>query len=188
MNDQVKIIDNYLDKHTFKTVQQALLSSHFPWYFNESKIVYSKKFHKNYSPVKGHKTDDQHQFTHLFFGKNAPWSSFTHHIAPVLNKINPKVWLRVKANLTSIYSKPLVGGWHYDIFNIKKEKNYIDNNETVAFLYLNTNNGYTLLENGDKVKSIENRFVTFPNTILHTGVSQTDTKIRSLINFNFCTE
>ena len=50
---------------------------------------------------------------------------------------------------------------------------------------MNTNNGYTLLETGDKIKSVENRLVLFPCNILHTGITQTDTKVRVLLTFNF---
>jgi hypothetical protein len=50
---------------------------------------------------------------------------------------------------------------------------------------MNTNNGYTLLETGDKIESVENRLVLFPCNILHTGITQTDTKVRVLLTFNF---
>ena len=37
---------------------------------------------------------------------------------------------------------------------------------TTSILYMNTNNGYTIFENGDKVESVENRLVTFPNNLV----------------------
>jgi hypothetical protein len=44
------------------------------------------------------------------------------------------------------------------------------------------------METGDKIESIENRLILFPNDLLHTGITQTDTKVRVLINFNFVLE
>ena len=37
----------------------------------------------------------------------------------------------------------------------------------------------------DKVESIENRFVTFPSHLHHTGTTCTDQKRRVVINFNY---
>ena len=53
---------------------------------------------------------------------------------------------------------------------------------TSAIFYLNTNNGYTKFEDGTIISSIENRLVTFPSTMLHTGTSCTDTKYRLVLN------
>ena len=54
-----------------------------------------------------------------------------------------------------------------------------------AIFYVNTNNGYTEFEDGTKVESVANRFVSFAGDLLHRGVSQTDTKERVVINFNY---
>ena len=55
-----------------------------------------------------------------------------------------------------------------------------------AILYMNTNNGYTKFKHsGDKIKSIANRLVVFPNDLLHTGATTTDTKNRVVLNINF---
>ena len=42
-----------------------------------------------------------------------------------------------------------------------------------------------LLISGDKIKNVENRLVLFPCNVLHTGVTQTDTKVRVAITFNY---
>ena len=44
-------------------------------------------------------------------------------------------------------------------------------NTLTSVLYMNTNNGYTKFETGEKVESVENRLVTFPNSLKHTGSS-----------------
>ena len=174
----IKIIDNYLNKEVFKTLQDALLSNEFPWFYNESKVT-----KPSCSPIKGYETQDQHQFTHTFFGneQNLNWTPTTAIVAPLLDKIKPRVWIRVKLNLSTINSKPLVGGWHCDMLPDKVSRS----DTTTTFFYINTNNGYTMFENGDKVPSVENRLVTIPNNILHTGVSQTDKKTRVVLNLNY---
>ena len=54
-----------------------------------------------------------------------------------------------------------------------------------AIFYVNSNNGYTVFENGLKVDSQENRLVVFNSDLLHAGTTCTDQKIRCVINFNF---
>ena len=50
---------------------------------------------------------------------------------------------------------------------------------------MNTNNGYTLFENGTKIESVANRMITFPTNMKHTGTSCTDENTRVVINFNY---
>tara|TARA_R100001086_G_C11711559_1_gene224284 strand:- start:122 stop:631 length:510 start_codon:yes stop_codon:yes gene_type:complete len=167
MLKKIKIIDNFLDKEVFKKLQSFLLGDNCPWFYNESKASGGY----------------QHQFTHTFLGNklNPSWSNSTNHIAALLNKINPRVWIRIKSNLTSINSKAGVGGWHYD----KLTDGVPWSDTTTSIFYINTNNGYTMFESGKKIPSLENRIVTFPNDLKHTGVSQTATKIRVTINLNY---
>ena len=54
----------------------------------------------------------------------------------------------------------------------------------------NSNKGQNVVkfENGEKIESVENRLVIFDSTIKHTGTTSTDTKFRSVINFNYYAE
>ena len=54
-----------------------------------------------------------------------------------------------------------------------------------AVFYLNSNNGYTLFEDGTKVESVAGRLLVFDPHMAHTGSSSTDTKNRVVINFNY---
>jgi len=182
MKKNIKIIDNFLDKEIFKKLQSFLLSNNFPWFYNESKVR-DKSMVRVPSPIEGYDSVDQHQFTHTFLGNelNFNWSNWASHITPLLDKIKPRVWVRIKSNLTNITSKPEVSGWHYD----KNENNGPWTDTTTSIFYVNTNNGYTVFENGKKIPSLENRLAIFPNHLMHTGVSQTDTKIRVTLNLNY---
>ena len=50
---------------------------------------------------------------------------------------------------------------------------------------MNTNDGYTLFEDGTKVESVMNRLVTFPYTMKHAGTTCTNSPFRMVINFNY---
>ena len=177
---QARIYDNCLPLDVFKKMKDIMLSGEFPWFYNDA-IIYGGEFE---SPLDGYDNDNTvYQFTHSFYkGGFQSWPPTTEVIAPILDILDPRSWIRVKANLNPMRSNQLVSGWHYDSTNWNM-KPYDDS--TTAILYMNTNNGYTLMETGDKVESVENRLVLFPNDILHTGITQTDTKIKVSLNLNF---
>ena len=56
---------------------------------------------------------------------------------------------------------------------------------TTSVFYINTTNGWTQFKNGDKVKSVSNRIVTFDSNLIHQGVTTTDEKRKVVINFNY---
>ena len=190
----VQIYDNFLETKLFKHVQKILLGPMFPWVYNDKVIddyEYIKKT-KKYNEIKQldnvdvvrHQHEDVFQFTHLFFvvyhDLTDGESPQTFNIRPILNAIAPRAWTRVKANIGTRDPKHTMSGWHTDA-----EIGAPSANLSTAIFYMNTNNGYTLLETEEKIESVENRLIVFPCDMLHTGVSQTDTKIRVTLNLNF---
>ena len=91
---------------------------------------------------------------------------------------------RIKANL-ELYTGDTAhkSDFHIDWKNPSTQEG--NKNMTVGIYYVNTNNGYTEFEDGTKVESVANRFVSFAGDLIHRGVSQTDTKERVVINFNY---
>ena len=180
----VQIYDNFLDTKLFKPMQEILLGPNFNWVYTD-KITVEKyngiKQLDNVDVVR-HQDDDTFQFTHLFFvgPSQTQWSPLSVKINSILNAINPRAWTRIKANLGTRDPEHTMGGWHSDA-----KIGTSSTNLTTAIFYMNTNNGYTLLETEEKIESVENRLVVFPCDMLHTGVAQTDTKIKVTINLNF---
>ena len=52
----------------------------------------------------------------------------------------------------------------------------------ISIFYINTNNGYTYFETGEKIKSVENRLITFDNKLKHYGTTSTNTQTRIVLN------
>ena len=82
----MKIIDNFLNKKDFNTLQKDLLSNAFPWYFQNTVIL---------------EGDDDYFFCHLYYTDVVNSDFYKTHIIPILNKINvsEKQLIRAKANL-----------------------------------------------------------------------------------------
>lgn len=155
--------DNFLSKTKFKEIKSFMLESmNFPWYYNNS-ILYD--------------TPGDFQFIHNFF-RDGEVSNFFSILDPLLEAIKPSALYRVKANLGTRSIESKEQGYHTDF-----DPDYLICK--TAVLYLNTNNGYTIFESGERVESIENRLLIFDSPMKHSGASQTDTNIRSLINLNF---
>lgn len=161
---EIKIIDNFLPEKEFAYIQEAMMSAWFAWFYNDH-VTFKEEDH----------LINNFQFTHAFFA-NYEKSNQYQLIEPLIRKINPTGLVRVKANLGTRTEEHVEHGFHvdYDVPNL-----------TTAIFYINDNNGYTKFVDGKKVESKANRFIEFNSQKLHTGVSQTDTKARVAINFNY---
>lgn len=162
---------NFLPQDEFNKLVELITDNEFDWYLSEKVTVDID------SPISGLENSTGHkQFTHTFCN-HLTKSRFMDRLSYLFNAIGAKKIYRAKVNLAINSGRHEVGGWHYDSESIE--------NARIAVLYLNTNNGYTILGDGSKVGSEENKLVVFSNDILHTGVSQTDTNERYLINIVF---
>ena len=157
-------IDNFLKYSDWKNINANLLGTRFSWYYNSHKV-------KN--------NDGQFQFTHLFWsreeGKN---SDYYELVNPIIDKLNPDVIARVKANLTTKTENIKDSVMHNDLNNYSE-------NQWTGIYYVNTNNGVTKFETGDVCESVANRFVCFKSDLKHAGTTHTDENVRCVINFNW---
>tara|TARA_R100000152_G_C6689520_1_gene121480 strand:- start:207 stop:740 length:534 start_codon:yes stop_codon:yes gene_type:complete len=162
----LKILPNFLSKEDFKTTQTYFFNK-LEWKYNDT--------------IAGVNDDlDNFQFVHTFFNIRDPYlekglSPHCHILKPILLKLAVFHLLRVKANLRPRTAVPVQSNMHTDL----------ELNQRTAIFYLNTNNGYTLFEDGTKVDSIENTLLIFHGHRKHSGVSCTDQKRRIVLNINY---
>jgi hypothetical protein len=162
----IKIIDNFLEEEDFKKIKNKMLSASFPWYYTEGIIGEDHSL-------------DMFQFVHIFWDHERGGKNSDHliELKPIIDKINPRELYRIKSNMTVRGEKIIENGYHTDY---DKSSKFI-----TAVYYINTNDGYTVFEDGTKVNSLENRFVMFDSDISHSGSNCTNANIRCLINFNY---
>ena len=90
--------------------------------------------------------------------------------------LDNNVIIRASINFTPNVNKVIKSGWHRD--QTYKSK--------VLIYYFNTNNGYTEFQTGEKIDSVQDRLITFDGVEdIHRSVSQTDTKMRLVLNVNY---
>lgn len=167
-NKNIQIQDNFIDTQDFENIKCTLTNNGtgFPWYYFDY-----VDFENN--------GEESFQFVHHFYRDNKPTSQAIELLNPIINKLNLFSLHRIKANLTPRTSFVKENEFHNDV---QLSDNY---NCTTGIFYVNSNNGYTLFKDGSKIYSDENRFVSFPANMAHTGTSCSNSKIRVVINFNY---
>ena len=159
-----KIIDNALPQKEFKIIKDSIINPFFPWHLSTSVT--------NLEEV--HPTHASFYFSHMF------WNGFnieaeSQMFAPLLNLMNSKALIRIKANCYPSTPERITHDSHFDYAYPHKG----------AIYYLNTNNGLTILEDNVEVESIENRLLLFDSSKMHASTTCTDTKCRINVNFNY---
>lgn len=156
----MQIKDSLLLKTDFKNIQETVMSNDFPFYF-QNKVAFEG--------------DKNFYFTHELFHENGTKSKFFNLIIPLLNQLNISTLLRVKINCFPSTEKIIKYKEHTD-FPFKHNG---------AIFYINTNNGHTILEDGTKIESVENRMLFFDPSKKHKSTNCTDAQYRMNINFNY---
>lgn len=181
----MKVIDNYLNKDTFKNIADLVLSDNFPWFYNEN-ITQDKENEHVFS----------YGFTHIFHDGEMRNTYYAEMLTPVINKIKQTAKgseiLRSRLDMTMSVSGKYLHTPHID---------YPYNNITTIF-YLNDSDGDTVLfdEYGNdihtaynqdsltemhRVSPKANRLLIYEGNRLHTGNSPIKHKRRILLNSNF---
>ena len=164
----MKIIDNALDQNYFDELVEKFTSPYFPYFLN-----------------KVNRTAHEMQFTHAIYFRNEPQSDAYELIQPLLNKLNVCSLVRCKINMMPRTEIIKENEFHVDIENAPE-------NLKTALLYLNTNNGYTILKDKwrdditERVDSVANRILRFDAHIQHTGTTNTcDARYRHVLNIDY---
>ena len=168
---KVYLYDDYMDINYYNYVSKIIIDNKdFPWYSN--KIVSGNNV----------KIDEKlnHQFTNVFYNKK-PLNECYELFAPLLQSLNYTKLLKAKVNMTLYNNSIVEHGYHIDM---PWDSEYTETGMTAVY-YLNTCDGYTKFDGGEKIQSISNRLVKFPANLLHTGTSTTNKKCRYVLNINY---
>ena len=173
--NNVQIRDDVLTEEELKKLQNVMLldstrnNKTVPWGISNM-----------YESGKNRMCEEKEAFfwTHTFHDRQRVESKYFDILFPLLDKINPRALVRIRANCNTITDRIIEHGYHTDVPEWT--------NCNTSIFYLNTNNGYTLFEeDGSKVQSVANRLCTFPCAVRHSSTTATDVTQRVVINFNY---
>lgn len=168
-----KVHKNILNKDIYANLHSLLTGIDFPWYYQSSTLRESNKYN-----------DSEFMFAHKFFLDSEITSSYFETLLPltlaVSNIVKSNDLLRIKSNMYTNQGENIYHGVHTDFPYLEKY--------TTAVYNFTTCNGGTVLYIDDKevvIPSEENTLLVFDGVIEHKGFTQTDTKNRVLINYDF---
>jgi len=162
------VIDDFLPQADFLAIRTLLLGTEFPWYLNAA-IVINDLAH-DIEPAYNW------QFCHIFVREGVVNSNGYKLLDPLILKLEAKSIQRVKANLKPATYRIMQHGVHTDD---------VPHSDTTAIYYVNDNNGMTVFEDGNAVRSRANRLLVFDSSTKHTGTTCTDAEMRCVINLNY---
>jgi len=158
---------------TYTVVDDFLPSDYFE---DLVSLVNNKDFHWFFSNTIADKTDNNDcYFTHTFYIHHKVSSSLFDHLHPLLQKINVKALLRIRV-LQYIKQNEIVEHKPHVDF-IFPHKAFI--------LYLNTNDGFTRLDDGVCIESVRNRALFFDGSTYHNSTNCTSSKRRLVLTVNY---
>ena len=176
-NAPYEVKDNFLSEVEFTKLEEAIMGPDFNWNYSYNVSVDSDSENDIY-------------FIHLFYmgmvkeakydleGKPIPpeKSPFYKFIEPLLEKLPDfQTLIRAKANLYVARDKLIHHKDHVDTKFSHKG----------AILYMNDNDGFTVLEDGIEIESKANRVLLFDPSKPHHSTSCTNNKRRVNININY---
>jgi hypothetical protein len=164
MESPHKIVDNFIDPLIFENIKDSIVGHNkIPWFLNHgvsSKNTFSQ---------------DGIYFTHTFYTDYNVSSQYFGLLNPILQKINPKAIIRARSNIYPKTNNLIQHGMHIDY----------PYEHLGLIIYLNSNNGFTILEDGTKIESIENRALFFNPSKKHCSTTCTDSHFRSILILNY---
>ena len=167
MDKLVVVQDNFLMEDLFDAYVACIDNNDFCW--NWTGIVGDDQFvsHPKYN----------HHLVHMFYPKPNLYNHYFEFFETLLFQLSPKIkkLIRMKLNCIPRTHEIIRHGFHIDT----------DEKCRTSILYMNTNDGYTEFETGERVKSVANRLVTFDSSIKHLGTSCTDQIDRKVLNINW---
>ena len=164
-NDLV-VQDNFLSNDLLSLLTQITLQYDFFWAWNsvlpQEDFLPNEKYNR--------------QLVHWFYPQKGPFQDYFMVFKLVSDQLGAKEVIRMKLNCNYPTDEIIEHGFHIDTSEDSK----------TSIFYLNTNNGYTKFEdNGEIIKSVENRMITFNSSKRHTGSTCTDQYHRLVLNINW---
>ena len=153
----ISVEHDVLDKESLYRIQQTLYSDRFMWIEAQT-----------------NKQSTNSYYVHEFRDVNGIVSPYDFLIHPLLNILQPKAIIRVKAN--KYLQTPTLEEHEYHQDYPYKHK--------AAIFYVNTNDGQTQFTTA-RVASIENSMLYLDASTQHRSTSTTDAPYRININFNY---
>ena len=164
-----KIIDNFLDEEEFKNLYNKITGANqFHWFLNET-VATANDEDKSHFYFCHRMYQDDSPISNYFYELNNIWKALKNNNHTIKTMINARANLYTRTPVIVEHAK------HTDF----------DFEHKAGLFSLNTCDGYTLLEDGIKIKSVANRMLIHDGSKNHASTTCTNQNVRMNINLNF---
>jgi len=165
MKTEYEVIDNFLDKEYFEELKKIVMGEEVPWFWGQ--VINDK-----HTDSKDLTSFFQHT---LFHQSGSIVPAYYQHFIGFWVKLRMKAVIRMKLNLYPKTDKIEIHERHIDF----------DYDHKGCLFSFNTCDGFTQLEDGTKIASVENRALLFNPGIYHNSSTTTNEKARLNLNINY---
>jgi len=166
-NQKVEVVDNFLPLNEFYNIRSIIVSPDFPWHYQGRVAVEDMTEGQPWNWYQ----------THMLYVDNHARSEHYNKIAEIFlpQFKDLKALIRIKAN------------FYPNTETLREHLPHTDYEfkHTAAIFSVNTCDGFTRMEDGTKIDSVENRIFFFDGSTLHNSSTATTSSARWNINFNF---
>tara|TARA_B100001175_G_scaffold76645_1_gene64031 strand:- start:684 stop:1175 length:492 start_codon:yes stop_codon:yes gene_type:complete len=162
----MQVIDNFLPDDYYEHLYNLITDTKFSWMYQNQVASTGEDPRANL---------DHYYFVHSLFYEYQIESPLYDNFVHLFKLLNVQFLFRARVLLYVNQGKQIIHDRHVDHGESCK----------TALVYMNSNDGFTEFETGERVDSIKNRLLLFDGSVSHSSSTPTDTKDRMLLSVTY---
>ena len=162
----MQVTEDFLQQEYYEHLYNIITDTQFPWMYQKRVANHSENPEDNLN---------HYYFVHSLFYEYKIESPLYDEFLYLFKSLNVHFLHRARVLMFVNQGEQYIHDTHID------HKEHCK----TALIYMNSNNGFTQFEDGERVESIENRLLVFDGSIPHSSSTATDTKERLLLSVTY---
>ena len=162
----MQVTENFLQEEYYEHINELITSNTFPWMFQNRVANITEDPEEDLN---------HYYFVHSLFYRNKIESPFYDDFLYLFQSLNVQFLHRARVLMFVNQGEQYIHDRHVDHTT----------NCNTALIYMNSNDGFTDFETGERVESVKNRLLLFDGSIPHSSSTPTNTKERLLLSVTY---
>ena len=162
----MQVTEDFLQEEYYDHLNEIITSTQFPWMFQKRVANIGEDPEEDLN---------HYYFVHSLFFQNKVESPLYDDFLYLFQSLNVQFLHRARVLMFVNQGEQYIHDRHVD---------HTTNCKT-ALIYMNTNDGFTDFETGERVESVKNRLLLFDGSIPHSSSTPTNTKERLLLSVTY---
>jgi len=162
----MQVTEDFLQEEYYDHLNEIITSTQFPWMFQKRVANIGEDPEEDLN---------HYYFVHSLFFQNKIESPLYDDFLYLFQSLNVQFLHRARVLMFVNQGEQYIHDRHVD---------HTTNCKT-ALIYMNTNDGFTDFETGERVESVKNRLLLFDGSVPHSSSTPTNTKERLLLSVTY---